>query len=96
MSLQSKPLITGSIRGTVFTFEEIGDTLPMHRHGDADVHITIVARGRFKIHGPVIGSTEYGEGEIIDWSSGVEHEFVALTKDARVVNIIKAEWDQRK
>lgn len=90
MSLQSKPLITGSIRGTVFTFEEIGDTLPMHRHSDADVHITIVARGRFKIHGPVIGSTEYSEGAVIDWSSGIDHEFISLTENARVVNIIKS------
>ncbi len=34
MSLQSEPLRTGSLRGTVFTFEEVGDTLPMHRHSD--------------------------------------------------------------
>jgi quercetin dioxygenase-like cupin family protein len=89
MSLQTRQIITGKLRGTVFTFEFAGDVLPMHRHTEADVHVTIVARGRLKIHGPVIGSTEYGEGAVLDWSAGVDHEFVALTDNARVVNIIK-------
>lgn len=89
MSLRADRLATGRLQGTVFTFEKTGDVLPMHRHTDADVHITIVARGRFKIHGPDIGSTEYGEGAVLDWASGIDHEFIALTDNARVVNIIK-------
>jgi quercetin dioxygenase-like cupin family protein len=89
VSLQIRPLATGRLIGSVYTFEKTGDVLPMHRHGDADVHITIVARGRFKIHGPEIGDAEYGEGAVLDWSPNVDHEFIALTDNARVVNIIK-------
>lgn len=89
MSLRSIPLNTGILKGSVYTFEEVGDTLPMHRHTEADVHITIVARGRFRIHGPDIGDQEYIEGAVIDWSPDVDHEFIALTDNARVVNIIK-------
>lgn len=89
MSLQSSPLAAGILRGTIYTFEHAGDVLPMHRHGDADVHITIVARGRFRVHGPAIGEKEYGEGAVMDWAVGVDHEFVALTGSARIVNILK-------
>jgi quercetin dioxygenase-like cupin family protein len=89
VSLRLDPIATGKLAGTVFTFETAGDVLPMHRHTDADVHITIVARGRFRVHGPGIGDTEYSEGAVLDWSPGVDHEFIALTDNARVVNIIK-------
>lgn len=89
MSLRTKALSTGALRGTIYTFEQPGDTLPMHKHGANDVHITIVARGKFIFRGPVIGSTEVGEGLVADWEAGVEHEFVALTPNARLVNIIK-------
>jgi len=83
------PLNTGILRGVIYTFEKVGDTLPMHRHTEADVHITIVARGSFRIHGSEIGNKEYHEGAVIDWSPDVDHEFIALTDNARVVNIIK-------
>lgn len=89
MSLLSTQIYTGKLRGVVYTFERAGDTLPMHRHTEADVHITVVARGRFRIHGADIGDQEYAEGAVIDWSPNVDHEFIALTDGARVVNIIK-------
>lgn len=89
MSLRSTPLNTGILKGSVYTFEKVGDTLPMHRHTEVDVHITVVSRGRFRIHGPDIGDQEYAEGAVIDWSPDVDHEFIALTDNARVVNIIK-------
>ncbi len=90
MSLLSTQIYTGILRGVIYTFEKVGDTLPMHRHTEVDVHITVVARGRFRIHGPVIGDKEYTEGAVIDWSPDVDHEFIALTDNARVVNIIKS------
>jgi len=89
MSLLSTPLNTGILKGTIYTFERVGDTLPMHRHTEFDVHITIVARGRFRIHGPEIGDKEYDEGAVIDWSPDVDHECISLTDNARIVNIIK-------
>lgn len=88
MSLRTRSLSAGALRGTIYTFDD-GDVLPMHRHTDVDAHITIVARGRFRVHGPVIGEKEYGEGTVLDWMPGVDHEFVALSRNARIVNIIK-------
>lgn len=76
--------------GTIYTFEHAGDVLPMHRHTEADVHVTCIMRGRFRVHGPVIGDKEYEAGAFIDWASGVDHEFVALTDNARIANFIKA------
>lgn len=89
MSLQIKPLALGTLRGTIYTFDAVGDVLPMHRHTERDVHITIVARGSFVVHGPVIGTHEYREGAVLDWDAGVDHEFVSQTANARLVNVIK-------
>jgi quercetin dioxygenase-like cupin family protein len=89
MSLRTKPLAAGNLRGTIFTFEKAGDALPMHRHTAADVHITIVARGRIRIHGPEIGDTVHAAGAVIDWQPDIDHEFVAVDDGARVVNIVK-------
>ena len=72
----------------VFDFENVGDVLPMHNHGELDVHITIVARGSFHLHGDgweMIAKS----GDIIDWDPGKRHEFVALEPNSRCVNIPK-------
>lgn len=83
---------TGTLRGIIYTFEKAGDVLLMHSHGPKDVHVSIVARGSFRVHGPVIGETVVNEGAFIDVDpQGVTHEFVALTDNARVVNIVKGE-----
>lgn len=89
MSLRAELLMMGAIRGAIMTFEKAGDVLPMHRHTEADVHISIFARGRIRVHGPTIGDEIYAAGAVIDWAAGVDHEFVALDDDSRVVNIIK-------
>lgn len=81
---------TGSLRGTIYTFAKAGDTLLMHSHGPKDVHVSIVARGSFMVRGPVIGEQVVHEGAFIDPDpAGITHEFIALTDNARVVNIIK-------
>jgi quercetin dioxygenase-like cupin family protein len=87
MSLVSHPIAAPA--GTLFTFEKAGDSLPMHRHTKADVHVTCVMRGRFRIHGPEIGDKEYEAGAFIDWNVDVDHEIVALTDNARVANFLK-------
>jgi len=84
-----KPFTAGKLQGGVYTFEKVGDVLPMHRHTETDVHITIVSRGAFRVHGPEIGDKEYSAGALLDWSAGVDHEFIALTDGARIVNVIK-------
>jgi hypothetical protein len=38
----------GNLRGTIYDANDVDDILPMHAHGEADVHITIVARDRLE------------------------------------------------
>ena len=88
--LNPTPIHFGKLSGTVFDFECAGDVLPMHQHTENDVHITIVARGSFKIHG-----NEWEKivkaGDVIDWRPNDPHEFLALEDNSRAVNIIKGE-----
>jgi quercetin dioxygenase-like cupin family protein len=88
MSLLSTPLSAGNLRGTIYTFEQVDDVLPMHTHQEGDAHITIVARGRIKAHGNE-WSAEYGAGSVIDFPADQSHEFIALEDNSRIVNIIK-------
>lgn len=87
MSLRNTPLAIGSLRGTIYDFEIVGDTLPMHQHEEATNHITIVARGSIRAHGngwdKVLKS-----GDVVSWKPNDPHEFVALEANSRVVNII--------
>lgn len=88
--LQTKGLSFGKLSGTIYDAPEIGDILPMHTHGISDVHITIVARGSFKIHGDgweMVGKA----GDVIDWQPGQAHELIALEPNSRFVNIIKGQ-----
>jgi len=88
MSLLNTPLSAGKLIGSVYTFEKVGDTLPMHTHTGGNAHITIVARGKIKAHGNE-WSAEYSAGAVIDFPSNQSHEFIALEDDSRIVNIVK-------
>jgi quercetin dioxygenase-like cupin family protein len=83
-----KPLAYGKLSGSIYDAEEIGDTLPMHSHLESDVHITVIARGSFRVHGhgwEMIAK----EGDVLDWKVGQAHELIALQPNSRFVNIIK-------
>ena len=41
--LRTKLITFGKLSGAVYDFPVAGDDLPMHSHGEADVHITVVA-----------------------------------------------------
>lgn len=82
------PLATGNLSGTIYDFREVGDVLPLHTHGDKDVHISIVARGTLLCHGDR-GDQVVAAGEVIDWKPGEHHGFKALEPNSRLVNIIK-------
>jgi len=88
VSLLSTPLETGNLKGVVYTFEKEGDVLPMHFHGEGNAHITIVARGRVKIHGDN-WEMEKEAGAVIDFPAEQSHEFIALEDNSRIVNITK-------
>jgi quercetin dioxygenase-like cupin family protein len=82
------PLQTGAISGVVIDFPAAGDMLPMHAHGEQDVHITIVTVGTIRAHGD--GWERLARpGDVLDWEIGQHHELVAVTPGARIVNILK-------
>jgi quercetin dioxygenase-like cupin family protein len=86
--LQSKPIETGSLHGMIYDAQDPGDMLPMHTHDKQTVHITIIARGSFRVHGDgweMISKS----GDVIDWQVGQAHELIALEPNSRFVNIIK-------
>ena len=89
--LQEKPLSVGKVTGTIYDFPEVGDELPLHVHGENDIHISVVARGRLKAFGPD-GSweTEVSAGAVLDWEVGQWHGFIALEPNTRLVNIVKS------
>jgi len=86
--LQSKTFALGKLNGTVYDFENVGDELERHNHGESDVHISIVARGKLKIFGDG-WEQEASAGRVLDWDVGVYHGFIALEPNTRLVNIIK-------
>ncbi len=83
-----KPFTLGTVNGTIYDFEAVGDTLPMHTHGLTDVHISIVARGSFRAHGGSWDKT-FSAGDLIDWQPFQSHEFIALEPNSRLINIVK-------
>jgi quercetin dioxygenase-like cupin family protein len=84
-----KPLFNmGDLKGNIYDFENVGDVLERHSHTVADVHITIVARGRIKAMGDG-WEQECEAGKILNFEPNNEHEFVALEDNSRIINIIK-------
>lgn len=92
---KDKPLRFGVIEGTIYDFPEVGDVLPMHSHREVDTHITIVARGSFRILGDGWEKT-YSAGDIMDWMPDQQHEFVSLEPNSRCVNIRKTQIANRR
>lgn len=84
--LQAKPLNFGNISGTIYDFQAVGDALPMHSHEEADVHISIIARGSFRAHGNG-WEKALNCGDVVDWKANDPHEFIALEPNSRMVNI---------
>lgn len=88
MSLRNSQISVGKLVGVVYDFDSVGDVLPMHSHPEGQVHISIIARGKFKATGDG-WEMEMSLGEIYDWEAEQAHEFVALEPNSRMVNIIK-------
>lgn len=86
--LQTKPLLLGKLTGTIYDFPEVGDVLPMHSHSEADVHISVVAKGSFRAHGNG-WERLVSAGDVLDWRANDPHEFISLEASSRLVNIVK-------
>lgn len=86
--LITKQYTFGKLNTIVFDFENADDVLPMHEHTEADVHITVVARGSFRAHGNGWERTVKA-GDVLDWQPYDPHEFIALEPNSRIVNIVK-------
>jgi quercetin dioxygenase-like cupin family protein len=78
----------GKLKGVIYDFKEVGDVLNRHAHDADTVHISIIAKGSFKVSGD---GWEYtlNSGALLDWEPGVYHEFEALEPDSRLYNILK-------
>ena len=83
-----KIITFGKLTGGIYDFPSVDDMLPLHQHTPETNHITIVARGSFKIHGNgwerIIKA-----GDVVDWPDNDPHEFIALEENSRIVNIVK-------
>ena len=79
----------GNLQLSIYTFDVVGDVLPMHTHNRNSIHITIVARGSVKIQGPTIGEEIHKAGAVIDFEEGHSHEITAVEDNSRIVNITK-------
>lgn len=87
--LLAKPLEhLADLRGVMYDFEKLGDLLPHHNHTDADVHITIVARGKIKAYSDT-WSQEAVAGQLINFNANEPHEIMALEDNTRIFNINK-------
>jgi quercetin dioxygenase-like cupin family protein len=86
--LLNKQIKLGDLRLTIYDFEEVGDELPIHNHAYTDVHISIVAKGSFRVWGKDFDKTVV-IGSVLDWQPDTEHGFQALEQNSRLVNIIK-------
>jgi quercetin dioxygenase-like cupin family protein len=86
--LTTRPISFGKLNGAIYDAPETGDILPMHSHGEGDVHITIVARGSFRVHGDGWEMVAKA-GDVLDWKPGQAHELIALEPNSRFVNIVK-------
>ena len=87
--LSNKPLLDcGDIRGVIYDFEKAGDILPKHNHNEQNVHITIIARGRFKVYSHD-WELEATAGQVLNFQPNNPHEFKALEDNSRIVNILK-------
>jgi hypothetical protein len=86
--LKTTTLMMGSLNGTIYDFEDVGDELPLHVHTNLDVHISIVGRGKFLIFGHG-WEQESASGAVLDWEPGNYHGFRALEPNSRLINIVK-------
>jgi quercetin dioxygenase-like cupin family protein len=78
----------GKLVLNVYDFDKMDQILPMHNHISGGEHISIVARGSFLVKGENWNNV-LKTGDIVDWEKHINHEFLALEDNSRLVNIMK-------
>lgn len=86
--MKTEPKTFGILQGSLYSFEEAGDKLPMHTHEEENTHITFILDGSFQVKGNTWEMTAK-PGQFIDWQAGQAHELIALEPNSRFLNIIK-------
>ena len=86
--LPSKNMSIGKVSLVIYDFEKVGDTLPIHVHGDDNNHFTVVAKGKLRAFGN--GWEQIIEaGNVVDFEANDPHGFEALEDNSRIVNVVK-------
>ena len=91
MAIISPKLVNlGKLTVNIFDCPKKGDELPTHTHMEGDNHISVVAKGTFKVlDHPELKDTILNTGQVVDWQVGLPHGFVSLQDDSRLVNVVK-------
>jgi hypothetical protein len=86
MSTLYTPYRSGSLFGTLYTFENVGDGLPSHSHTSEMEHNVIVMAGAIKLVTPNL-TTYHGVGNVIDFDGSKPHHIVALEPYTKTLNL---------
>jgi hypothetical protein len=87
--LKNKQIPVKEMNVIEITLEHVGDTLPMHTHQEGNIHITVLLKGKLKIHGPHF-ETFLSEGDVYDFKENeYTHELIALEDNTVFLNITK-------
>ena len=82
------PFAAGNLVGTVYTYDQPGDELPVHVHDETSNHITIVMAGAFRCTGNSrIEGKILRVGQVVAWPINEPHGFVALEANSRMLQI---------
>lgn len=85
----TRPLEEGNLRGTIFWFQDVGDTLPLHSHEPGQCHITICNMGKLLVYGKDhVWERVLTPGRIIKFAPHQEHAYEALEAGSKITNII--------
>lgn len=71
--------------GTLWEFSRPGDRVPKHQHPDVG-HATVILKGFVRLVTPT-REVELEAGDIVDCAPNEDHEFIAVTTAAMLLNV---------
>jgi len=87
--LNVERLLFDSLRLVRWTFQDVGDQVPMHAHREGGEHISILVKGRVLCRGENWEFSLDTPGKIADFVPGQPHSFIAQEADTVVINVYK-------